>query len=128
VQRWSESGWSWPSILAGSIVVGPVLGTMTYLADWGSRGSTIFGVVMSLGWLVAFSIAKVVREQAAARQSAAVTLHENWFRFSLATILAFDAAFIVVSLLLGRPALAVKTAVLGIAFLTITFATAGRRR
>ena len=91
---------------------------MTYAADWGSRGSFIFGAIMSIAWLVAFSIAKVVREQADTGQSAAAEIRENWFRFAVATILAFDAAFLIVCLLLGRLALAATTVVTTVLFLT----------
>jgi hypothetical protein len=127
MERRSDRGWSWASMAATSVLVGPALGTMTYLADWGSRGSIIFGAVMSLGWLVAFSIAKVVRDQAETGQSAAVTLRENWFRFALGTILAFDAAFVVVCLLLDRPALALTTAVVAVPLL-VTAAVRTLRR
>jgi hypothetical protein len=117
MERRSERGWSWASIVATSILVGPTLGTMTYLADWGSRGSIIFGAVMSFGWLIAFSIAKVVRDGADAGQSTAAAIRENWFRFALGTILALDAGFIVVCLLLGRPALALTTAAVAVLFM-----------
>jgi hypothetical protein len=113
---WADRGWSWRSILAQSAVVGLGLGGMTYLADWGSRGSLIFGVLMGIGWLVAFAIARVVREQAGAGHSTAVTLRENWFRFAVWALLALDAVFLVLCLAVGRAALALVTALLAIPF------------
>jgi hypothetical protein len=107
--------------VAGSALVGVALGTMTYLADWGSRGSVIFAVVMGLGWLVSFSVAKLVREGAATQPSFALTIRRSWFSVGLYVILTGAAMVILLAVLTGEGALALTTAVLAVPVVVAAF-------
>jgi hypothetical protein len=121
MESWKDRGWSWPSIVAGSAMVGISLGTMTYLADWGSRGSVIFAVVMGLGWLISFSIAKLVRGRAATEPTFALTISRSWFSVGLYVLLTANVVVVLLAVLAGNRALALTTAVLAVPLLVAAF-------
>jgi hypothetical protein len=87
------------------MLVGCSLSGMTYLAGWGTRGPLVFGFIMGLGWLVVLSLAKV------RRQGFGSLPHQNWGS-AVWTILALQAALVVVAALIGDKATASATALI----------------
>jgi hypothetical protein len=87
---------------------------MTYLAEWGSRGPIVFGVVMGVGWFIAFSIAKLVRERAESGQPVALKLTRSFLSIAVYVLLSLAGALILIAVLAGEPAVAVTTAVLAV--------------
>ena len=83
---------------------------MTYLAEWGSRGPIVFGVVMGVGWFIAFSIAKLVRERAERGQPVALKLTRSFLSIAVYVLLFLSGAVILIAVLAGEPAVAVPTA------------------
>lgn len=114
--RLRDRGWSWPSIIATSVLVGVVLAAMTYYAWSNGRGSVIFGLVMGVGWLAVFTVAKLVREGGESSDAADVTrwLHANWEQLALIVLLALVSLFTAVALFVGQVGLAVVGLVLAI--------------
>jgi hypothetical protein len=89
---------------------------MTYLADWGSRGPLIFGLVMGVGWFAICTVAKLIREGTNSGHRTAVAISQNWFPIAAAAILGFAAVLAIVAILANSGALALTTLVVAVPF------------
>lgn len=111
-----DRGWSWPSLVSSSVVVGVSLAAMTYYGWADGRGSIIFGSVMCVGWLATFAVVKLVRERGESPDAGNVTrwLHARWEQLSLVLLLSLVSIFTALSLVVGQDGLALVGLVLAI--------------